>query len=247
MKRVLSAISFSGATLLAGCNGNHTQTGLHDKPAPELTPFTVKIVGFNDFHGNLASSGNHGHIAVADEQSTPGGADYLAGHIAKLKAQNPLNVVVGAGDLIGASPMISALFNDEPTIETLNRAGLEFSSVGNDEFGKGSAELLRLQKGRRRVLNGAQDPSSCKGKAVGTSVPFKGAKFNYLSANVVVVATGKTLLPAYATKILNGVKLAFIGITLKGTSAMVAPTGVAGLQFNDEVAAVNSLIPKLHA
>lgn len=218
-------------------------------PAASTTPFTVKIVGFNDYHGTLQSPGTFGTNTAVPTASRPavGGADYLAGHVKKLKAQNPLNVVVGAGDFIGASPLISSLFNDEPAIETLNRIGLEFNAVGNHEFDHGSAELLRLQNGGCKVVAGAADPNSCKGLAAGTPVPFEGAKFKWLSANVLDTATGKPLLPAYGIKTFNGVKMAFIGMTLQATPTIVTPTGVAGLSFKDEAATVNALIPELRA
>ena len=217
--------------------------------AASTTPFTVKIVGFNDYHGTLQSPGTFGTNTAVPTASRPavGGADYLAGHVKKLKAQNPLNVVVGAGDFIGASPLISSLFNDEPAIETLNRIGLEFNAVGNHEFDHGSAELLRLQNGGCKVVAGAADPNSCKGLAAGTPVPFEGAKFKWLSANVLDTATGKPLLPAYGIKTFNGVKMAFIGMTLQATPTIVTPTGVAGLSFKDEAATVNALIPELRA
>lgn len=218
-------------------------------PAASTTPFTVKIVGFNDYHGTLQSPGTFGTNTAVPTASRPavGGADYLAGHVKKLKAQNPLNVVVGAGDFIGASPLISSLFHDEPAIETLNRIGLEFNAVGNHEFDHGSAELLRLQNGGCKVVAGAADPNSCKGLAAGTPVPFEGAKFKWLSANVLDTATGKPLLPAYGIKTFNGVKMAFIGMTLQATPTIVTPTGVAGLSFKDEAATVNALIPELRA
>jgi 5'-nucleotidase len=151
-------------------------------------------------------------------------------------------VVVGAGDFIGATPLISALFNDEPTVEVLNRIGLDFNSVGNHEFDRGATELLRLQNGGCR----AGDPNSCKGAQVGTPVPFEGAKFQWLSANVVANATGQTLLPAVGVKKINkAVSLGFIGLTLKETPTIVTPAGVAGLEFRDEPATVNALIPQL--
>jgi 5'-nucleotidase len=170
-----------------------------------------------------------------------GGADYLAGHVARLKAGNPLNVVVGAGDFIGASPLISALFNDEPAVEVLNRVGVEFTSVGNHEFDKGSEELLRLQNGGCK----AGDPNSCQGAQVGTPVPFEGAKFKWLSANVISTATGQPLLAPYAIKWFRRIPVAFIGMTLKETPTIVTPTGVAGLEFRDEADTVNALIPQL--
>lgn len=211
-------------------------------------PFTVKIIGFNDFHGNLESPGTFGVTAADTVKPAVGGAPYVAGYVAKLKAQNPLNIVVGAGDMIGASPLVSALFSDEPTVESLNRVGLEFTSVGNHEFDKGSAELQRLQSGGcKSDGNGGIASSSCKGATVGTPVPFEGAKFKWLSANVVNTATGKTLFPAYGIKTFNGVKVAFIGMTLKDTPTIVTPSGVAGLQFQDEADTVNALIPRLRA
>ena len=213
------------------------------------SPFTVKVMGFNDYHGTLESPGTFGtSTAVLTADRPPvGGADFMAAHIAKLKKLNPLNVVVGAGDSIGASPLISSLFFDEPSVETLNRIGLEFNSVGNHEFDKGSAELLRLQNGGCKMTGGVTDPNSCKGATVGTPVPFEGAKFKWLSANVVSTTTGKPLLSAYGIKTFNGVKVAFIGMTLKATPTIVTPTGVAGLEFKDEAQTVNALIPELRA
>ena len=241
-----SAIALGVLAAVAACSSSDDGPGTAS-PAVVAAPFVVKVIGFNDFHGNLESPGTFGQTATSTDKPAVGGADYLAGFVARMKAQNPLNVVVGAGDMISASPLISASFNDEPTIEALNRAGLEFTSVGNHEFDKGSAELLRMQNGGCRVVNGAQDPNSCKGAAVGTPVPFEGAKFKYLSANVVSTATGKPLLAPYGTKTFNDVKMAFVGMTLKATPTIVTPTGVAGLEFRDEAQNVNSLVPELRA
>jgi 5'-nucleotidase len=239
--------SVAAASALVACGGND------DPVAPAVvvpaTPFVVKLIGFNDYHGTLESPGTFGQNTSIPAASRPavGGADFLAAHVAALKKQNPLNVVVGGGDFIGASPLVSSLFFDEPSIETLNRIGMEFTSVGNHEFDKGSTELLRLQNGGCKITNGVTDPNSCKGATVGTPVPFEGAKFKWLSANVVATATGKTLLPAYGIKTFNGVKVAFVGMTLKATPSIVTPTGVAGLEFKDEAATVNALIPELRA
>src|SRR5262245_43298905 len=134
----------------------------------------VRILAFNDFHGNLQSPGTFGvqaggpGTAIVNKQA--GGVDYLAGYVAAQKAGYPNNVVVSAGDLIGASPLISAFFHDEATIETMNRLGLEFNAVGNHEFDEGKTEILRMQEGGCHP----SDPNSCLGANVGTPLPFVG-------------------------------------------------------------------------
>jgi len=233
MKRLLP---LAAVLALAGC-------------ATPGTPIEVKLIGFNDYHGNLQSPGSFApNLSLPAAQRVPvGGAEYIAAHVKQLQAQNPNHAVVGAGDMIGATPLISSLFHDEPSVETLNRIGLEFNAVGNHEFDKGSATLLRLQRGGCKMEGGQVDVNSCQGAKVGTPVPFEGAKFQWLSANVVVTATGQTLLPAYGVKRFQGVPVAFIGMTLKDTPGIVVPTGVAGLEFRDEAATVNALVPKLRA
>ena len=247
-KNLMAAASLSlvAGSALVACGGDEASLV---PPAVPAVPFTVKVMGFNDYHGTLESPGTFGASSAVPAASRPavGGAEFMAAHVASLKKLNPLNVVVGAGDSIGASPLISSLFFDEPAVETLNRIGLEFNAVGNHEFDKGSAELLRLQNGGCKITAGALDPNSCQGAAAGTPVPFEGAKFKWLSANVIATATGKPLLPAYGVKTFNGVKVAFIGMTLKATPSIVTPSGVAGLEFRDEAQTVNALIPELRA
>ena len=217
--------------------------------AQPRSPIVVKVIGFNDYHGNLQSPGTFGiNTTIPAAQRPPvGGAEYLAAYVARMKAQNPLNVVVGGGDFVGASPLISALFFDEPAVETLNKIGVEFTSVGNHEFDKGAGELRRLQHGGCKIVNGLPDPNSCVGLGSGAPGTFDGAKYKWLSANVIETVTGRTLLPAYGIKSFNGVKVAFIGMTLKDTPKIVTPTGVAGLEFRDEADTVNALVPKLRA
>ena len=208
---------------------------------------TIKLLGLNDFHGQVQSPGNFTVTpagGVNPAVVTPaGGIDQIAGVIAKFKALNPTTTVVSAGDLIGATPLVSALFHDEGTIETMNRAGLEFNAVGNHEFDEGKNEQKRLQVGGCHPT----DTNSCRGAQVGTPVPFEGAKFKFLAANVVDTATNKTLFAPYAIKTYGNVRVAFIGMTLKETPTIVTPSGVAGLSFTDEAAAVNALVPKLRA
>ncbi|NBD14270.1 bifunctional metallophosphatase/5'-nucleotidase [Corallococcus silvisoli] len=201
---------------------------------------SVKIIAFNDFHGQLEpASGSGGQIAQAfladggPDRVNAGGAVYFARHVAELRAKNPNSVVVSAGDLIGATPLLSALFHDEPTIEAMNQMGLDLSAVGNHEFDEGGSELLRMQSGGCHPVDGCQD---------GTG--FSGAKFKFLAANV-ATGPGRTLFPRYDVRTFQGVKVAFIGMTLEGTPNIVTPTGVAGLEFKDEVETVNALVPEL--
>ncbi|PHM39980.1 Adenosine synthase A [Xenorhabdus mauleonii] len=211
-----------GAALLAGCA---------TKPASDSTTafdpanvVEVRVLGLNDFHGALKAPG----------PNQPGGIEYMSTLIKELKQENPNNIVVAAGDLIGASPLLSSMFHDEPSIEALSLAGLDASSVGNHEFDKGKDELLRKQNGGCHPVTGCQGPK-----------PFKGADFQYLSANVTVNQTGKTLFPEYVIKEFDGVPVAFIGLTLEGTPAIVTPQGTAGLTFSNEVKTINALVPEL--
>jgi 5'-nucleotidase len=207
-------------------------------PAPS-GPVAVKLLAINDFHGNLKppSSG----IRIKDPKDPTktvtveaGGAEAMATLVKDLRAKNPNNIFVAAGDLIGGSPLLSALFHDEPTVESLGLMGLEVTAVGNHEFDQGKDELLRKQHG------GCHPTDGCKGPAA-----FKGASFKYLAASTVDLRTGKTIFPPYHVKRFEGIPVAFIGLTLKNTPAIVAPSGVVGLQFNDEADTVNALLPEL--
>jgi 5'-nucleotidase len=136
--------------------------------------------------------------------------------------------------MIGASPLISALFHDEPTIEAFNLIGLDFNAVGNHEFDDGIVELLRMQEGGCHPVDGCMDGDD-----------FAGANFQFLAANVIWENNGKTVFPAYKVRSFAGAKVAFIGMTLEGTPSIVTPSGIAGLQFLDEVETVNALIPEI--
>ena len=141
---------------------------------------------------------------------------------------------VGAGDLIGASPLISGLFHDEPTIESLSAMGMDASSVGNHEFDEGITELQRMQHGGCHPVDGCQDGDG-----------FAGASFDYLAANVRYDGTQKTIFPPYLVKKVGGVKVAFIGLTLTGTPLIVTPDGVRGLAFDDEATTINNAVRRL--
>jgi 5'-nucleotidase len=210
-------------------------------PEWACTQQAVQLLATNDFHGNLKpSAGSSGRIQTGPDplvnRVDAGGAEYLATHIAALRATNPQTLVVAAGDVVGATPLMSALFHDEPTVESMNAAGLQIASVGNHEFDEGPAELMRMQFGGCHPTDGCQDGDG-----------FAGASYNYLSANVTDDETGETLFPAYEIRAFRGARVAFIGMTLEGTPSVVSPAGVAGLTFHDEIETVNALVPELRA
>ncbi|MBN8440595.1 MAG: bifunctional metallophosphatase/5'-nucleotidase [Thauera sp.] len=208
---------------------------------------SLRVIAFNDFHGNIDGAALNlrsevDGIHLPSGAGVPaGGVDYMAGLVRQLRAEVPSSVVVSAGDLIGASPLNSALFRDEPTIETMNRLGLDFNAVGNHEFDDGKDELLRMQHGGCHPT----DPNSCQGAKVGTPTPFEGAAFNFLAANVVDGNTGRTVFPAYGIREVGGVRVAVIGMTLENTPSIVTPSGISGLSFLDEADTVNALIGQL--
>jgi 5'-nucleotidase len=207
----------------------------------QAAPVELRILAINDFHGNLRPPSGGIRIAdpdnIAREIAVPaGGVEYMATVVKQLREQSPNTIFVAAGDLIGASPLLSAMFHDEPSIESLSMMGLEVSSVGNHEFDEGKDELLRMQNGGCHPVDNCQGPHS-----------FAGAKFRYLAASTFDKNTGKTIFPAYEIREFQGIPVAFIGLTLKGTPGIVSPEGVAGLEFRDEAETVNALVPELKA
>jgi 5'-nucleotidase len=211
------------------------------KPAP-TAPVPLQLLALNDFHGQLepptgSSSRLPGYPTTRENNTTTGnttgfgGVEYFASQLRALEAtaQDPNTLTVAAGDLIGASPLLSAAFHDEPTIDALERIGLDYASVGNHEFDEGPDELLRIQNGGCHPEDGCSDPA----------LPYDGADFQYLSANAFVNETGESLLPEVAIHKVQGIKVGFIGMTLEGTPSVVTPSGVAGLTFGDEAETAN--------
>ena len=222
---------------LASCGGG---AGVLKPASMDIT-----LLGFNDFHGNLEPP----RVAVAAQNAQgqkvavpAGGAAYLASTIAARRAANRHVALVTAGDMIGASPMVSSLFLDEPTIEALNLMQVDFAATGNHEYDQGYAELLRMQNGGCEKFTAKQP---CQ-----ISKPFKGAAFRYLAANT-QRDDGGTLFPSTGLKFFeqDGLRIGvgFIGMTLRNTPHMVRPSGVKGLTFTGEAQAANALIPQLRA
>jgi 5'-nucleotidase len=203
--------------------------------AETTAPVELRILAINDFHGNLRPPPGGIRIADPDDKTRKitvpaGGAEHMATLVKELRAGKANTVFVAAGDLIGASPFLSGMFHDEPTIESLSMMGLEIASVGNHEFDEGRDELLRMQNGGCHPIDKCQGPH-----------PFLGAKFHYLAASTFEKSSGKTIFPPYEIKQFEGIPVAFIGLTLKGTPNIVSPPGVAGLEFRDEAETVNAL------
>jgi 5'-nucleotidase len=205
------------------------QTPVSAKPPEDVN---VQILAVNDFHGALDPALTKPGTPPTTDQTKwyyRGGAEYLANFINAAVATNPNTIKVSAGDMIGASPLISAAFHDEPTIQAFNLMGFDFSAVGNHEFDEGWQELLRMQDGGCHPVDGCY-----------SGVPeFTGANFKYLTANVVRLDKDKLLFRAYAVKKIAGVKIGFIDVSLESTPTIVVPSSVEGLEFTAEVAAIN--------
>jgi 5'-nucleotidase len=206
----------------------------------------VHLLAFNDLHGNLeaASLNIYGHFA--------GGAAYLAKAVKDRQAQYGADqATIFAGDNIGAAPLQNGLFHEEPIVLASNMMNVDFASVGNHEFDKGAAELLRIQNGGCHADGCTAAPYALPDGS--TTNVYPGADFQYLSANVVVNSTGKTLFPSYGIKQFRSddgkrkFKVGFIGEVLESTPTIVTPTGVAGLTFQDEADAANRAAAELAA
>lgn len=211
--------------------------------AQSAAPVDLRILAINDFHGYLRPPPGGIRIHVPDAEDATklvttraGGSERMATVVKQLREGHKNNIFVAAGDLIGASPFLSAMFHDEPTIESLSMMGLAISSVGNHEFDEGKDELLRMQNGGCHPVDKCQGPH-----------PFTGAKFHYLAASTFDRSTGKTVFPPYEIRQFDGIPVAFIGLALKNTPNLVSPAGVASLEFRDEADTVNALIPELKA
>jgi 5'-nucleotidase len=199
----------------------------------------VHLLAFNDLHGNLETGGTlYGKYA--------GGAPYLAKMVKDRQAQyGDDQVTIHAGDNIGASPLANGLFHEEPITIASNLMNVDLASVGNHEFDKGAAELLRIQNGGCHVDGCTGAPYALSDGS--TTDIYPGADFQYLSTNVVRNSTGETLFPAYVTRRIksdSGKKLTigFLGEVLESTPTIVTPTGVAGLTFQDEADAANRVV-----
>ncbi|WP_425247456.1 bifunctional metallophosphatase/5'-nucleotidase [Streptomyces sp. NEAU-NA10] len=226
-----AGLATAGALVAALPAGAHDAK--HGKPLPSRYQ-DVQLLSFNDLHGNLEPpSGSSGRVTEIQADGTTktidaGGVEYLATHLRQAREGNKYSITAAGGDMVGASPLISGLFHDEPTIEALNKLDLDVTSVGNHEFDEGAKELARLQNG------GCHPTDGCY-----TDEKFGGADFPYLAANVLDEKTGKPILKPYWVWKKKDVRIGFIGVTLEDTPGVVSAEGVKGLKFKDEVETIN--------
>lgn len=237
----LATVGALVAAMPASAHGRgHGHGGGHGHHTPART-VDVQLLSFNDLHGNLEPpAGSAGTVTETQADGTTkaipaGGVEYLASSLRTARQGHPYSITAAGGDMVGASPLLSGLFHDEPTIEALNKIDLDVTSVGNHEFDEGATELARLQNGGCHPVEGCYE----KGKK------FPGADFPYLAANVTSEKTGKPILKPYTVWKKNGVKIGFIGVTLEGTPNIVTANGVKGLKFHDEVETINKYAKEL--
>ncbi|WP_020651473.1 bifunctional metallophosphatase/5'-nucleotidase [Massilia niastensis] len=230
-RRVRASLStLTLALLLAGCATTASRE-----------PVTINLVAMNDFHGNLEPSRYtlQGKDGAAPQSIRAGGAEAVAAALQAWRKEDKDLLFVSAGDLVGASPAMSSLWADEPTIEAMNLLDLRASAVGNHEFDAGRKELLRQQHG------GCDSPRPAKACQMGPS--FGGARFTYLAANVVDSATGQPFIPGFRIETVKGIKVGLVGVVLQATDTVVMASGIAGLAFGDEAEAINRAIPAMRA
>ena len=204
-------------------------------PAIAADPVDVQLLAINDFHGHLEADTPGGISPAPGAPSVPaGGAAYLATHLERLEGDNRRSLLVSSGDLIGGSPLLSSLFHDEPTVEAMNRLGLDMNGVGNHEFDEGYEQLRRMAQGGCHAEEGCADGDG-----------YEGAEFPFLAANVVDRNSGRTIFPASVVRRFGRLKVGFVGAVLESTPEIVSQTGIRDLEFRDEAEAVNRQIPRL--
>ncbi|MGC0414522.1 bifunctional metallophosphatase/5'-nucleotidase [Embleya sp. AB8] len=226
-----SLLTMGGTATADARAGSHRPGGTTD----------LEFLALNDLHGNLEEpQGSAGNVTEIGPDGKPvsipaGGVEHLATQLRAERAKNPNSLTIAAGDMIGASPLLSGLFHDEPTIEALNKLGLDVTSVGNHEFDHGKSELQRMQYGGCHPKDGCYTPGRT----------FEGANFQYLAANVLDERTGLPILAPVSIKNVGGARIGFIGMTLEGTPNIVTAEGVKGLTFKNEVKTANAIVPWL--
>ncbi|MFD1737017.1 DUF6359 domain-containing protein [Bacillus salitolerans] len=219
----------NGYTAVDG--GNEAPVG--EDPNGSDDNIQMQLLSLNDLHGKIdqqyeLDTDGDGTLEVL------GRMDYVAAYLRDREATNPNTLIVHAGDMIGGSSPISALLQDEPTVEILESIGFDFGTVGNHEFDEGTQELLRM-------VNGGEHPEG-KGTA-----GYDGMNFPNLCANCLSKETNEPILPPYAIYEVEGIQVGFIGVNTVATANMVIPSGIEDIYFSNETTAVNKAVAELQA
>jgi 5'-nucleotidase len=222
------------AALLAGCASPPTARNAS-------APTELTLLSINDFHGNIQAARPTPLMPRLPDATTgevkaqpAGGVAHLATALADLKARNPNALIVAGGDLIGASPLISNLLRDEPTLAAMSQLGIAASALGNHELDAGLPELMRQTRGEC-AASGCLWPG------------YQGPGFPYLGANVLDAKTGKPLLPTHVIKQAGGLKVAIAGVATLQTPQVIVAKAIQGIRFVDEADTLNALVPQLKA
>lgn len=190
-------------------------------------PVKVQLLGLNDLHGQLDTDTK---LTVNDQSVLAGSMEYTAAAIKQREATNKNTLLVHAGDMIGGSPLVSALFQDEPTVEVLEAMGMDVGTLGNHEFDEGIAEL-------QRMITGGDHPKGTAG--------YDGMNFPLVAANAYDKSTGKLITAPYVIKEVGGKKIGFIGVVTQETPDMIVTKGNENLQITDEAEAINTYTAEL--
>ncbi|MBC1586197.1 bifunctional metallophosphatase/5'-nucleotidase [Listeria seeligeri] len=202
-------------------------TGTTAQAAADTVP--IQILGINDFHGALET-------ASKDASGSPiGGADYLATNLdnatssflqANPDATADNAIRVQAGDMVGASPAVSGLLQDEPTMKVLQKMNFEVGTLGNHEFDEGLPEY-------KRILDGV---STNKFGPIVEAYPRIKSDMKIVAANVVNKGTNTVAegFSPYYVKEIDGVKVGFIGIVTTEIPNLVLANHIKDYDFLDE-------------
>jgi 5'-nucleotidase len=220
-------------------NSSQRQSDNPSTASDGTVPLT--LISFNDLHGNLQPpSGKVPLLDGSGDKVKAGGVGRLSHQVQSIREETDHTLVLSPGDMVGASPLISSLFHDEPTIEAMNALGLDALAVGNHEFDEGWRELVRLADG------GCHPDDGCQLGDTYLDETYDGAEFPFLAANV-IGPDGTPIFQPYIVRSYDGVKVGVIGLTLEGTPSLVVPSGVDDIEFRDEAETINKYISKLRA
>ncbi len=253
-----SLSALGGSAIMINACSSDNDTGAAPAPSAVAVPppvaatlppkaEKVRLLAFNDFHGHLEAGSNTLSLPSAPGSTTnvtvrTGGAEFLAGRLEQLREGQANTFTVSSGDAIGASPLVSAFFRDEPTFTALNLMKVDVNVVGNHEFDKGLTELQRMVVGGCSTDTSDPNLSSC----ASVSKSYAGATFSSLAANV-EDASGRPVFAPYLIKNVGGHKIAFVGVVTRTTPTIVIPSGIQGISFKDEASTINRYVTELKA